>query len=122
MTTFSDLGPCRWPRPGENIGRVAAAHPRPETEERSMAMRLDLAERLDPAQRRWILLLGAVQTGLLAAALHDLARRPAAELTAPKPVWVAACFVNIVGPLAYFLLGWRSASARAGTDDPRATA
>ncbi|HWM06385.1 MAG TPA: PLD nuclease N-terminal domain-containing protein [Actinophytocola sp.] len=65
---------------------------------------------LSPRQRRWLVLLGAVQAGLLAAALRDVVQRSAAELTAPKPVWVGACFVNIVGPLAYFLFGRRGAS------------
>jgi hypothetical protein len=65
---------------------------------------------LSPRQRRWLVLLGAVQAGLLAAALRDVVPRSAAELTAPKPVWVGACFVNVVGPLAYFLFGRRRAS------------
>jgi hypothetical protein len=62
---------------------------------------------LRPAQRRWILLLVPVQLTLLAAALRDLLRRPATDLTGPKPVWVAVCFVNFVGPLAYFAFGRR---------------
>jgi len=44
---------------------------------------------LPPRDRRAIVLLGAVQAALLAAALRDVIRRPAGELTAPKPVWVA---------------------------------
>jgi drug/metabolite transporter (DMT)-like permease len=67
---------------------------------------------LSPSQRWWITLLGAVQAGLLAAALRDVVHRPAAELTAPKPVWVAACFVNFVGPLAYFVFGRHRGSGR----------
>ena len=62
---------------------------------------------LGTARRRTIVLLGAVQVGLLAVALLDLRGRPAAELTAPKSVWFAACFVNFVGPLAYFAFGRR---------------
>ena len=62
---------------------------------------------LAPAERRAIVLLGAVQAGLLAAALRDVLRRPASELTAPKPLWVAACFVNFLGPIAYFVFGRR---------------
>lgn len=66
---------------------------------------------LGPRQRGSIVLLGAVQAALLAAALRDLIRRPAAELTAPKPVWAAACFVNFVGPIAYFIFGHRGTRA-----------
>jgi hypothetical protein len=62
---------------------------------------------LVPTERATIVLLGAVQAGLLAAALRDVRRRPADELTAPKPVWVAACFVNFLGPIAYFAFGRR---------------
>ena len=61
------------------------------------------------------MLLGVVQVGLLAAALLDLRGRPAAELTAPKPVWMAACFVNFVGPLAYFAFGRRRAGPSVGS-------
>lgn len=62
---------------------------------------------LDPRTRRWIALLVPVQLGLLVTALLDLRRRSATELTGPKPVWVAVCFVNIVGPLTYFVFGRR---------------
>jgi hypothetical protein len=62
---------------------------------------------LAPRERGAIVLLGAVQAALLAAALRDAIRRPAGELTAPKPVWVAACFVNFLGPIAYFVFGRR---------------
>ena len=51
--------------------------------------------------------LGAVEVALLGAALVDLRRRPASEVRGPKPAWVAASFVNIVGPLAYFAFGRR---------------
>ena len=62
---------------------------------------------LPPRDRRAIVLLGAVQAALLAAALRDVIRRPAGELTAPKPVWMAVCFVNFLGPVAYFVIGRR---------------
>lgn len=62
---------------------------------------------LAPRERGAIVLLGAVQVALLAAALRDVLRRPAGELTAPKPLWVAACFVNFLGPVAYFVIGRR---------------
>ena len=52
---------------------------------------------------------GALQLGLLAAALNDLRRRPASQIRGPKPLWVAISFANYlgVGPIAYFLLGRR---------------
>ena len=60
-----------------------------------------------PRERGAIVLLGAIQAALLAAALRDVLPRPAGELTAPKPLWVAACFVNFLGPIAYFVIGRR---------------
>lgn len=62
---------------------------------------------LAPRERGAIVLLGAIQAALLAAALRDVLPRPAGELTAPKPLWVAACFVNFLGPIAYFVIGRR---------------
>jgi Phospholipase_D-nuclease N-terminal len=64
-------------------------------------------QELAPREQRAIVMLGAVQAALLAAALRDVIRRPSRELTAPKPVWVAACFVNFLGPIAYFVIGRR---------------
>jgi bacteriorhodopsin len=46
-----------------------------------------------------------VQFGLLGAALVDLRRRPARKVRGDKRLWVAASFVNYVGPLAYFTCG-----------------
>jgi hypothetical protein len=90
---------------------------RPDPADRDGDVVMDIRGRrgwndLGPSQRRWVVLLGAVQAGLLTAALRDVVGRPAAELTAPKPVWVGACFVNIVGPLAYFAFGRRRGSGR----------
>lgn len=49
----------------------------------------------------------AVEIALTAFALTDLARRPASQVRGPKPLWVATCFVQPVGPIAYLLLGRR---------------
>jgi hypothetical protein len=57
-----------------------------------------------PASWPW----GAVQLGLLGAALSDLARRSSAEVNGSKGVWAAVSFVNFVGPLAYFAFGRRA--------------
>jgi hypothetical protein len=48
---------------------------------------------------------GVVQIGLLAAALVDIARRPAEEIKGPKAAWAAASFINFAGPIAYFAFG-----------------
>jgi hypothetical protein len=73
---------------------------------------------LTPRQRQAIIVRGALQVGLLAAALNDLRRRPASQIRGPKPLWAAISFVNYLGagPIAYFLLGrrWPVAPLRAG--------
>jgi hypothetical protein len=64
---------------------------------------------LTPRQRQAMLVRGALQVGLLAAALNDLRRRPASQIRGPKPLWLAISFANYlgVGPITYFLLGRR---------------
>lgn len=60
---------------------------------------------LSAQQRTSILLGGAFQIGLLAAALVDLYRRPQEEIRGNKRLWAAAAFVTFVGPTSYFLFG-----------------
>ena len=64
---------------------------------------------LTSQQRGAMLVRGALQLGLLAAALNDLRRRPAGQIRGPKVLWAVISFVNYlgVGPIAYFLLGRR---------------
>lgn len=62
---------------------------------------------LSPAQQATVLAVGAVQFGLQAFALRDLKRRPARQVRGPKPAWVAASFINFLGPLAYLRWGRR---------------
>ncbi|AWB86816.1 PLDc N-terminal domain-containing protein [Mycetocola zhujimingii] len=50
---------------------------------------------------------GSVQVALAAAAWADLAKRPAAEINGPKPLWAAVIAVNWIGPIAYFVRGRR---------------
>ena len=66
---------------------------------------------LTTRQRQAMMLRGAFQLGLLAAALNDLRRRPASQIRGPKALWAAISFVNYLGagPIAYFLLGRRRA-------------
>jgi hypothetical protein len=62
---------------------------------------------LTRAQRGVILIGALVQLVLQAAALWDLRRRTPDELRGSKAWWTAAAFVNVVGPIAYFLVGRR---------------
>jgi hypothetical protein len=66
---------------------------------------------LTSRQRQAMIVRGALQVGLLAAALTDLRRRPAGQIRGPKPLWAAISFANYLGagPIAYFLLGRRRA-------------
>jgi hypothetical protein len=57
--------------------------------------------------RALIVVLGAVELVLLAAALVDIRRRPADQIRGSKRTWQALAFVNIVGPLSYFAFGRR---------------
>ena len=70
---------------------------------------------MTPDQRKWrdlsnlergIMVTGsAIQLGLQGAALADLLKREEDEVRGRKKWWVAASFVNFVGPLAYFAFG-----------------
>jgi hypothetical protein len=60
---------------------------------------------LSAPQRALLAVLALVQLGLLGAALFDLRRRPARKVRGDKRLWVAASFVNYIGPLAYFAYG-----------------
>ena len=62
---------------------------------------------LSPRRRAIIVGAGLVQVTLAVAALRDLSRRPAAQVRGPKGAWVAASFVNGIGPIAYFACGRR---------------
>ncbi len=65
---------------------------------------------LDPRTRKAILVVGAVDGALKAAALIDLKRRPADEVRGSRKAWAAALtFVNSAGvlPVVYFLRGRR---------------
>jgi hypothetical protein len=56
-------------------------------------------------QKRGIVVLGALQLALLAAALIDIRRRPAAAINGSKRLWTAIVFINGIGPIAYFVVG-----------------
>lgn len=64
------------------------------------------AEDLDQLRQLLPLLIPifVIQIGLIVAALIDLARRPATR--GPKWLWVVIIlFVNLIGPIVYFLVG-----------------
>jgi hypothetical protein len=46
-----------------------------------------------------------LEATLLVAAQVDLTRRPAARVSGSKAKWRILAFVNLIGPLAYFLYG-----------------
>jgi phospholipase D-like protein len=60
---------------------------------------------LSTAERAAVGAAGVVQVGLAAVALLDLRKRPARKIRGDKRLWVAASFVNYVGPIAYFTYG-----------------
>jgi hypothetical protein len=68
---------------------------------------------LSPRTRRAIIAVAAVETGLKAAALADIRRRPASQIKGPKWLWIpVVALVNSAGlvPLSYFAFGRRSSS------------
>lgn len=62
---------------------------------------------LSPLGKCALMLAGAVQIALQAAALRDLSKRAPLEVNGPKMAWVAASFINFAGPIAYFMKGRR---------------
>lgn len=62
---------------------------------------------LTRGQQRAVYVAGAAEVVLTTAALWDLAHRPARNVRGPKAAWVIACFVQPIGPLAYFAKGRR---------------
>jgi len=64
---------------------------------------------LSPRAKTVILTLASVQLSLAATAWADLASRPAEQVNGRKAAWAAIIAINLVGPLAYFRWGRRSA-------------
>jgi len=63
---------------------------------------------LTQRQQAAIAAAAVVQALLSAATLLDLRRRPSTQVRGSKKLWVAAAFVNFVGPIAYFSFGRRA--------------
>jgi len=60
---------------------------------------------LSDSQKAGVIIAGALQLGLLAAALWDLAHRTADEVRGDRRMWAGLVFINWIGPLAYFTIG-----------------
>jgi hypothetical protein len=60
---------------------------------------------LSGTQQAAIVVLGAIEVALTAAALRDLSRRPRDDIRGPKALWALGVFVQPVGPIAYLTLG-----------------
>ncbi len=58
-------------------------------------------------QRTVLVVTVAAEIALTTVALVDLARRPAGQVRGCKALWVLACFVQPVGPIAYLAGGRR---------------
>lgn len=68
-------------------------------------------KQLSPNYRALVVAVGALDVGMRAWALYDLARRPAFQVRGPKPLWATALgTVNSAGllPAAYLAWGRRS--------------
>lgn len=74
---------------------------------------------LSKLQHRLVYVAVAAEALVTAAALRDLARRPAAAVHGPRAAWALACAVQPVGPLAYLLMG-RTAAGRVTRSDVHA--
>jgi hypothetical protein len=66
---------------------------------------------LSDQQRRLVVVGATVQFALQFLALRDLCRRPADQVRGPKWFWLPVTFVNVLGPIVYFVLGRRRPGA-----------
>ena len=66
---------------------------------------------MSPGRRAATVLGAVVQFSLLAAALWDIAHRPAAAINGSKKAWTTAAFVNFIGPISYFAFGRKRSAA-----------
>jgi len=62
-------------------------------------------KKLSPAKRALISVGAITQFALQGYVLRDLKKRSAAGVRGPKKAWVAASFLNYVGPIAYLVVG-----------------
>lgn len=64
---------------------------------------------LTPRQQRGVAGAGAVQLVLFLAAIISVRRTPQERIRGSRTAWTLACFVNWIGPLAWFAIGRRPA-------------
>ena len=64
-----------------------------------------------PQQQRAIVVGAIAELLMTAIALRDLKRRSPAQVRGPKLLWVLTCVVQPIGPILYFLVGRRPATA-----------
>jgi hypothetical protein len=83
-----------------------------------MPRRTDWAD-MTGRQRSGVVTRGLLQAGLLAIALRDLRRRPAAQVRGHKWVWAGVSCVNYlgVGPIAYLAFGRRHDPGSSTSDE-----
>ena len=62
---------------------------------------------LTAQQKKVVGVASTVQVLLAGLALADIWRRPAREVRGSRALWSAACAVNFIGPLSYFIFGRR---------------
>ena len=68
---------------------------------------------LPEGARKVIAIVGTAQAALLASAMIDLVRRPAAEVRGGRKwAWFPVLLINGIGPLAYFAFGRRGTSSQ----------
>lgn len=65
---------------------------------------------LPSRQRAMVIALASLELALTTTAAVDLARRPAALVHGPKPLWWLGIFVQPIGSVAY--LAWGRGSSR----------
>jgi hypothetical protein len=68
---------------------------------------------LTSAQRKTAIVGGALELVLTVFATRDLRRRPADQIRGAKALWTLSFAVQPVGPIAYLLVGRRSAQSSA---------
>jgi Phospholipase_D-nuclease N-terminal len=62
---------------------------------------------LSPRTRSLISVAAVGELTLKTAALIDIRRRSRDQVRGPRLMWAALCFVNLLGPLSYFIFGRR---------------
>lgn len=70
---------------------------------------------MTPGQRRAAVVAGVLEFALMLAAQRSITRTPEEQIRGSKALWRAASFINLFGPVAYFLFGRRKAAAALGS-------